>query len=62
MNSEEFRDFASTLIKIILHMELSEPSIEFWSTEKLIYKKFRKSDFYCIDGFPKDDLPCVIVF
>ena len=42
-------------------MELSDPQITFEQTPELEFSKFSKSGFYCIDGFPKDDLPCVVV-
>jgi len=29
--------------------------------EKFEYWMYNKSDYYCIDGFPKEGLPCVVV-
>lgn len=25
------------------------------------FRHYKKTDYYCVDGFPKEDLPCVVV-
>jgi hypothetical protein len=51
-------------------MVLSDPPIEMQlqatvqdSTEfeRFEFWMFNKNDYYCIDGFPKEGLPCVVV-
>jgi hypothetical protein len=52
-------------------MVLSEPPIELQlqatidqqgdETELFEYWMFNKNDYYCIDGFPKEGMPCVVV-
>ena len=43
-------------------MILSTNPITWQKTEGFDYWSFKKSDFYCIDGFPKEDLACVVVY
>ena len=74
MRSEDFKAFVRSLHKIVLHISLSDPPIQVdlvsieerlkkeKSTEQYDYHSFRKSDFYCVDGFPKEDLPCVVLY
>jgi len=51
-------------------MVLSDPPIEMQlqatvqeqsDLERFEFWMFNKNDYYCIDGFPKEGLPCVIV-
>lgn len=59
------------MIKLQLHMVLSDPPIEMQlnatvETKGDLFDKFEfwmynKQDYYCIDGFPKEGLPCVVV-
>ena len=62
IDEEEFRTFVEGLFKIVLHVELSDPPLTIAFEEDFDFRIFRKSDFYCIDGFPKEGLPCVVVF
>ena len=74
VRGEDFKAFARSLHKVVLHIALSEPPLQLdlvsieerlmrqKHTEKFEYHSFRKGDFYCVDGFPKENLPCVVVF
>ena len=52
-------------------MVLSDPPIEMQlqasvdqqhsELEKFEFWMYNKNDYYCIDGFPKEGLPCVVV-
>jgi len=53
-------------------MVLSEPPIELQlqaritseavdDTELFEFWMYNKNDYYCIDGFPKEGMPCVVV-
>ena len=43
-------------------MVLNKPQIELQnSSENFIYKNFKKKEYYCLDGFPKENNPCIIV-
>ena len=69
----EFIRFVQSIIKLQLHMVLSDPPIELSMlntkerdgksdlTEKFEFWMFNKNDYYCIDGFPKEGYPCVVV-
>lgn len=60
-------------MKLSLHMVLNDPPIlmgmETWEdrkvkeqlTDKFEFWMFNKNDYYCIDGFPKEGYPCVVV-
>lgn len=43
-------------------MILSANPITWSKTASFDFKLFKKNEFYCIDGFPKDDLPCVVIY
>ena len=64
----EFRRFVNALYKICLHMILNSPRIELdmqheqkAREEKLVFRRFKNKEYYCIDGFPKDEAACVVV-
>ncbi len=74
INTPEFLSFLRAVFKLCLHMVLNDPPItlglqsleerqqkealtdqfEFWQFSK-------KIGYYCIDGFPKEGSPCVVV-
>ena len=62
MEEPEFRDFVKTLHTISLHFCLSDPKIEMPFIQDFEFRRFKKASFYCIDGFPKESLPCVVVY
>ena len=61
------------VLKLSLHMILNDPPIhmgvESWEsrskkevlTEKFEFWMYNKNDYYCIDGFPKEGYPSVVV-
>ena len=64
--SVEFRRYVEMQHKLCLHMALNEPRIQTniqieEENVALQYRRYDKSKHYCIDGFPKEHLPCVIV-
>ena len=66
MGEPEFKDFAEIMHKLCLHMELADPPIEMdlphrTSNSDFDFRRFKKNDYYCIDGFPKEDLVSVVV-
>ena len=73
ITSNEFTSFFQVLIELNLHMVLNEPPIYLqlvpWETRskqstiltKYEFQMFTKSDFYCIDGFPTEGMPGVVV-
>lgn len=74
VNSDDFKNFIKHLHKIVLHISLSDPPITLDLVphkermnksdifDQYELKKFRKADMFCIDGFPKEDLPAVVVY
>lgn len=74
INSDDFKNFVQSLHKIVLHICLSDPPITLDLVpqeervkkdtifDKYEFKKFKKHDMFCIDGFPKEDLPAVVVY
>lgn len=62
INSSEFKSFVQTAHELILYMLFHDPPLDLKFSEKLDYKIIDKADdYYCIDGFPKNSPPCVIV-
>ncbi|CAG9311515.1 unnamed protein product [Blepharisma stoltei] len=62
VDSPEFEKFVIIIHKLSLHMCLNDPPLSLNFSENLEYLVFDKPDeFYCIDGFPKNAPPCVIV-
>jgi len=74
VDSEDFKNFVKSLHKIVLHISLSDPPISMdlvphaervKKTEifdMYEFKKFKKIEMFCIDGFPKENLPSVVVY
>jgi hypothetical protein len=73
IDTPDFVKFVQAIIRLQLHMVLSDPPIELSMvgcrersekqeiTEKFEFWMFNKNDYYCIDGFPKEGYPCVVV-
>jgi hypothetical protein len=74
VNSDDFKNFVKHLHKIVLHISLSDPPITLDLVphrerikksdifDQYELKKFKKSEMFCIDGFPKEELPAVVVY
>ena len=68
-----YLDFVQTIHKIVLHIELSNPPLSLdlslhsdreskpAISDRYDLRSFKKADYYCIDGFPKENLPCVVI-
>lgn len=73
VKSDEFIVFIKVVIELNLHMVLSDPSITLdvvpldkFQAEPEFLKRFefimyQKKDFYCIDGFPTERMPSIVV-
>lgn len=73
VDTADFIRFVQAIIKLELHMVLNEPPIELSMLscddrakklellEKYEFWMFNKSDYYCIDGFPQQGYPAVVV-
>ncbi len=73
VSAPDFKRFVRAILKLSLHMVLNDPpiqmSMEGWEarttkeslTDKYEFWMFNKNDYYCIDGFPKEGYPCVVV-
>lgn len=57
----EFSDFVKSVHSLCVFMLLSEPALTVPFVEQLDYRVFKNEDYYCIDGFPKNSLPCVVI-
>jgi hypothetical protein len=44
-----------------IEMQLQATVQESTELERFEFWMFNKNDYYCIDGFPKEGLPCVVV-
>ena len=73
ISTNDFKRFFRAIFKLTLHMVLNDPPIQLsmdsWTVRKqktcLIDKfdfwMYNKNDYYCIDGFPQEGFPCVVV-
>ncbi|CDW71805.1 UNKNOWN [Stylonychia lemnae] len=73
ISTPDFKRFVRAVFKLSLHMVLNDPpillSMECWETrqvktiliQKFEFWMYNKNDYYCIDGFPKEGNPCVVV-
>lgn len=73
ISSPEFESFFKILIELHLHMVLNDPPIRMNLLDeqarrasgdfldKFEFSMFSKQDFYCIDGFPTEKMPAVVV-
>ena len=74
VESTDFLRFLRAIVKLELHMVLNDPPIEMHLMpvnqrlgenkgflDKFEFWMYNKTDYYCIDGFPKEGNPCVVV-
>lgn len=73
VETPDFIRFVQAIVKLQLHMVLNDPPIELSMVsvseretkselvEKYEFWMFNKNDYYCIDGFPREGYPCVVV-
>lgn len=66
----DFAAFTRAVVQLQLHMVLSDPPVELQlqatveadnEQDRYEFWMYNKNDYYCIDGFPKEGLPCVVV-
>ena len=73
VDTPDFVRFVQAIVKLQLHMVLNDPPIELSMLscaerqtkedllERYEFWMFNKNDYYCIDGFPREGYPCVVV-
>ncbi|CAG9317828.1 unnamed protein product [Blepharisma stoltei] len=62
ITSDEFIEFVKKTHQLVLHIVFHDPSLDLNFPGKIEYITLEKPDeYYCIDGFPKNSPPCVIV-
>ena len=73
INSEELINFVKVVMDLTLHMVLNDPPIKLELVpletrkakanvlEKFEFWMYSKQDYYCIDGFPTEGMPGVVV-
>lgn len=62
---EDFSKLVNSVFYLCLFMLLSDPvlkvPIENFKNRKFVYKRFKKNDFICVDGFAKESSPCLVL-
>lgn len=65
INSKGFKTFVQHSFKLCIYMILHEPQISLginpYQSRYLIYHFFNKSDFLNIEGFGKENTPCLVI-
>lgn len=68
ISSDEFQAFVQTVIDLCLHMVLSDPQISIpWKNgqgsliNQFDFWEFTKAEYFCIDGFPTEGMPGVVI-
>lgn len=73
ISSEEFITLFKAVVELTLHMFLNDTPITLNLLscnqrkdkenllDKFDFEMYKKSDFYCIDGFPTEGMPGVVV-
>lgn len=63
--NEELERLICSYFSLCLHMFLHEPplktGVEPFETRKFAYVCYKKNEFYCIDGFVKENAPAIVV-
>ena len=73
VSCDEFVTFLRSAVELNLHMVLNDPPIQLavepWekmkskedTLERFDFWMYQKADYYCIDGFPTEGMPGVVV-
>jgi len=65
LETDDFNKFVSSVFYLCLFMLLNDPPlrvpIENFKNRKFVYKRFKKNDFICVDGFAKENSPCLVL-
>ena len=65
LETDDFSKFVNNVFYLCLFMLLNDPPlrvpIEGFKNRKFIYKKFKKNDYICVDGFAKENSPCLVL-
>jgi len=60
---DDLERFFKKLYNLALHMTLSEPEVTIGQLDSLeiAQERYSSKEHYCVDGFPKEGLPSLIV-
>lgn len=65
INNEDLKLFIEKLYYICLYLEFNDQQlripVESFEKRKFVFKYFKKNEFHCIDGFPKDTSACLMI-
>jgi len=65
LETDDFNRFVSTVFYLCLFMLLNDPPlrvpIDNFKNRKFVYKRFKKTDYICVDGFAKENSPCLVL-
>ncbi len=65
LETDDFNKFVNSTFYLCLFMLLSDPPLRVpldnFKNRKFIYRKFKKSDYICVDGFAKENSPCLVI-
>ena len=65
LEMEDFSKLVQSVFYLCLFMLLSDPvlrvPIENFKNRKFTYKRFKKNDYICVDGFARENSPCLVL-
>ena len=65
LETDDFNKFVSSVFYLCLYMLLNDPPlrvpIENFKNRKFVYKRFKKNDYICVDGFAKENSACLVL-
>lgn len=63
--NEDLKLFIEKFYYICLYIEFNDQQLkiplECFEKRKFVYKNFKKNEFHCIDGFPKENSACLMI-
>ena len=65
LDSDDFDKFVQTLFSLCVYMLLHDPPLRVpldnFKNRKYEYRRFKKNEFICIDGFAKEKAPSLVI-
>ncbi len=65
LENEDFPRFLASTFSLCVFMLLNDPPltvpIDNFKNRKFVYRRYKKNDYICIDGFAKDGAACIII-
>ena len=65
LENEDFPKFVSSMFSLCVFMLLNDPPlsvpIDNFKNRKFVYRRYKKNEYVCIDGFAKDGAPCIVI-